>query len=361
MPPKSIAHSGADADAARLSAHFVRDAHQLCRDLHAVRLRRYWLDFGLTALVAWAGLLVLLTADPPGVQAGAFVVCGLAIYRAVVFIHEIVHRPRGTFRAFAIAWNVCCGVPFLMPTFMYGDHKGHHSSDAYGTWSDPEYLLRGRYWALRLTAFLMLPVVYPLLLAVRFLVLTPLAIASPRLNRLVWTYGSSLYVMNERYRREHDAQARAASRWIQEFACAGWAWTVAGFAFAGFLPAIALGKVYAVFVFWIALNQLRTLAAHRYAGTDGRGFTYLDQVLDTNTFDRGLVLPNLWAPVGLRYHALHHLMPALPYHAMGAAHRRLLAALPPASPYHRTLKPGLWPVLVSIRRRQTEGLPACRR
>jgi fatty acid desaturase len=39
--------------------------------------------------------------------------------------------------------------------------------------------------------------------------------------------------------------------------------------------------------------------------------------------------------VGLRYHGLHHLLPGLPYHALGAAHRRIVAAMPPGAPYHR--------------------------
>ena len=38
-------------------------------------------------------------------------------------------------------------------------------------------------------------------------------------------------------------------------------------------------------------------------------------------------------PVGLRYHALHHLFPALPYHRLGTAHRRLMQNLPADSPY----------------------------
>jgi fatty acid desaturase len=39
-------------------------------------------------------------------------------------------------------------------------------------------------------------------------------------------------------------------------------------------------------------------------------------------------------PVGLRYHALHHLFPFLPYHNLGKAHARLVAQLPAACPYH---------------------------
>jgi fatty acid desaturase len=36
----------------------------------------------------------------------------------------------------------------------------------------------------------------------------------------------------------------------------------------------------------------------------------------------------LWAPLGLRYHATHHLFPTMPYHSLGAAYRRLARELP---------------------------------
>jgi fatty acid desaturase len=42
--------------------------------------------------------------------------------------------------------------------------------------------------------------------------------------------------------------------------------------------------------------------------------------------------------VGLRYHALHHLFPSLPYHSLGIAHRRLMAQLPADSPYRGTIR-----------------------
>ena len=38
-------------------------------------------------------------------------------------------------------------------------------------------------------------------------------------------------------------------------------------------------------------------------------------------------------PVGLRYHALHHMFPALPYHNLSEAHGRLMQGLPVDAPY----------------------------
>ena len=69
--------------------------------------------------------------------------------------------------------------------------------------------------------------------------------------------------------------------------------------------------------------------------------TFLEQMLDSTTIPGG-PWSGLWAPLGMRYHALHHLFPTMPYHAMGRAHRRLLKQLPPDSPYHATLRPSLW-------------------
>ena len=207
--------------------------------------------------------------------------------------------------------------------------------------------MNGSRLPLRRIAFLLLALIYPVLPLIRFLVLTPIAGVSRRVDRFVWTWGSSLYMMNETYRREFDRSAASPSRWAPEIACAVWAWTLVWLVVSGVLPLPIVGRLYVVVAAWMFLNQVRTLAAHQYANESGAAMTYLDQVLDTNTFPHGRVVPHLWAPLGLRYHALHHLMPSLPYHAMGEAHRRLVAGLPPGSPYHRTVKPGLWSALIT--------------
>ena len=61
-------------------------------------------------------------------------------------------------------------------------------------------------------------------------------------------------------------------------------------------------------------------------------------------------IAGLWAPVGLRYHATHHLLPSLPYHSLGEAHKRISAALGPQSTYQGANHKGMLPLVVKIAR-----------
>jgi fatty acid desaturase len=64
-------------------------------------------------------------------------------YRAALFIHELTHLRDRTFGAFRIVWNLLCGIPFLMPSFMYYSHVEHHMRKHFGTHDDGEYLPLG--------------------------------------------------------------------------------------------------------------------------------------------------------------------------------------------------------------------------
>jgi fatty acid desaturase len=94
-------------------------------------------------------------------------------------------------------------------------------------------------------------------------------------------------------------------------------------------------QLYATFSAAMLLNGLRTLAAHRYRSA-GRPLTATEQLLDSINYPHPSWLTPLWAPVGLRFHAVHHLFAGIPYHNLGAAHARIVRLVRPDSPYHRS-------------------------
>ena len=72
-------------------------------------------------------------------RAAGLLVAVVALYRAVLFIHEITHRAgKGPARPSPLAWNALVGVPLLIPSFLYeGVHTDHHRQSCYGTAADP--------------------------------------------------------------------------------------------------------------------------------------------------------------------------------------------------------------------------------
>jgi fatty acid desaturase len=67
-------------------------------------------------------------------------------------------------------------------------------------------------------------------------------------------------------------------------------------------------------------------------------------ILDSCNFTRNDPLTLLFFPFSIRYHALHHLFPSMPYHHLAAAHAHLAATLPLDSPYLTLDRPGWWSV-----------------
>jgi fatty acid desaturase len=325
-----------DSDTGRPAAGRSVSQLALVRDLLEPAPTVFWTDFAASALLAWGAFaLALLTPLWSMPMLAATVVAVFAFYRGLCFIHEIEHLRGDRLQGFALAWNALIGVPFLFPLFLYqGVHRDHHAAATYGTIHDPEYLpLAGKRGAI--VGLLAGGLLLPLLLVLRFAILSIPGLLWPRFHRWLERHASSL-VMNLKYVREVDAATRRRIRLTE--ACMLIAWLAAAlFAWYGILPWRAFGLWGAIVLGIVTLNNLRALVAHGYAG-NGTRMSREAQIADS--FDTpGRWWTALWAPVGLRYHSLHHLYPTIPYHNLATAYRRLRAA--PEPPGTRS-RPSLW-------------------
>ena len=328
----------------------ARVAYRLTADLAKPNAAIYWTDLMLSAAIGYGAFAVWFVAGMTLIGFLAAVISVLALYRCILFIHELTHLRKRTPRGFWTAWHVLVGVPLLLPSFLYdGVHNLHHSKAHYGTVEDPEYLQFGRGRPLHIALMFPISAAEPLLLVLRFLLVTPVAAVFPPARGFVVERMSAM-VMNAAFRRCEPPPFRTS--WLMlETVTTIYAWTVVILVLTGLVPVKFVLMWLAAWSAMSVINMLRTLAAHHYEN-DGEPIDVVAQLLDTVNVPPPAMLPMLWAPVGLRYHALHHLLPNLPYHSLGQAHRRLLEHLPADNPYRQTINRRFSEVIVRMLRSQ---------
>lgn len=309
----------------------MRRVQELVADLRDPRPGIFYGDLLLSAGLGWACFAGAMLAGPAWVRALAFVAAVLLLYRSLAFIHEIFHQQ--AMKGFRFTWHALSGVPLLIPFMLYLPiHQGHHNKQTYGTSGDGEYdHFHGRAGA-AIAKLFALNFALPLALWVRFAILTPLAAVLPPIReKMIPEFVHMALRMPFRAPAIKES-ARAEALRIEWWCCA-WAWALVAI---GVIAGWGWVAAWALLVIAIAtLNTIRALGGtHLYVeeteGRDARG-----QLLDSLNVDSNGLVAVLLCPVGLRFHALHHVAPYLPYHAMPTAHRRLMAQLPAGSEYHQ--------------------------
>lgn len=329
----------------------------------------YWPDF----LVSWTlGIACFQLVDFPQwvttnaawhwpIRIVCFLISSLLFYRCSLFIHELVHIRAGEFNGFRLAWNLLCGIPFLIPTFVYYTHLDHHRRKHYGTKEDGEYIPLARLPAWQILFYLSQVLVIPALAIIRFGVLTPLTWISPTIRNWVHRHASSM-IMDPTYIRPLPTKKTLRIIRLQEVLVFLFIWFMAirmfwagGLLFKETLPTSFLPHAYLTGVFIVGINALRTLGAHRWTHLGDREMTFVEQMLDSVNYPKNPLIGGLWAPIGLRFHALHHIFPTMPYHALAEAHRRLMKDLPADSPYRQCQADSLHEVIATLWRRAREN------
>ena len=318
--------SGAHPEAADFP---LKEARKLVRDLWKPNARIYWTDFTLSTVIGWGAVVaaVMLPLASIG-QIAALVVAMLALYRAVIFIHELAHFPKGTFTGFRRFWNATCGMPLMVPAYTYADvHIDHHKPQHYGTAEDGEYLPFAVDEPWKIIAFVAQAFIVPVLLAARYAVLMPLTLISGKFRTYIWQRASSL-VIDFAYIRPNPKRDQVNGWLIEDVLTGLYAYTAIGLFYQDILPLAFFAVWYVVTFSIFVLNGLRTLAAHAYRNGGRERMNRQQEFLDSVDIPGNRYISSLWAPVGLRFHATHHLFPGMPYHALETAYFRLKDELP---------------------------------
>lgn len=316
---------------------------------------RYWFDFVLSVTLAytaattylmpgqWNELFPSLTLPEWVVRVVAFPIAVFWLYRSGSLIHEVCHLGQREMRVFKVVWNLVVGVVTLSPSpFFTRQHRDHHSQKFYGTPKDPEYIVNvfkpGSVASLLMYVGFIL--VYPLLVFLRFL-LGPLSFLHPKLRRWTLTHLSAL-TMNWRYERKLS-KFDDLMLTLVELLCFVRALLIPLWVILGYADWTRLPLLYSLGLGALVFNQMRLLADHHFE-TEGHNFEFDRHILDSCNYTSRDFFTWLFFPFAIRYHALHHLFPSLPYHNLKAAHKYLIEHLPADSPYRQLDQPSWWSV-----------------
>ena len=180
----------------------------------------------------------------------------------------------------------------------------------------------------------------------RFVLLTPLSYCNKSVRSLVLEKISS-FSIDPNYKRTRSS-LNAVDMWqAQEIATCLYGWFFILLMLEGVLPYKIFGLWLITFGLVFFINSLRTLAAHcyRYSGDEVLGIS--EQLLDSVNIPNSF-LGVLWAPVGLRFHATHHLIPEMPYHSLGKTHQRLREQFSKKNLYLQSNSSGLLSTLARL-------------
>jgi fatty acid desaturase len=327
---------------------WLKEAKAAVRDLAVPNPVVYWADLLITIGVGYGCAIAFL--DTPGIswQRGlCFIVAVFAIFRATSFVHEIVHLGDKQLRSFQIGWDLLCGIPMLFPSFAYTHHLDHHRCGSYGTEDDGEYLPFGIDPPRTLGYFALLTLVWPFLVVLRFLVFTPLSFIYPPFRPWLLERFSSFGIVNFQHRMAITPTAPLGYWTFLDLACCVRTWIPFVLVGLGVFEWTRVALMFLIAASVLSLNFVRTICLHDYLSDDGQ-LSFAGQLRDSITLPNNPVVTELFVPLGLRFHALHHLFPHLPYHTLGRAHRRLMKELPAGSDYHQTVRAGIGVVFAQL-------------
>lgn len=324
---------------------WIHDARQVMSrssfDFFEVDSKKYWYDLVLCAVCAYTAATIYLAAPWfSWVKLVTFPIAAFWLYRANSMVHEVSHLNKSQLNSFKVGWNLLLGVPTLFPsTFFTSHHRDHHTGRHYGTPQDPEYIINVfTPGSIASTLFYVVHLlIYPAFVLLRFM-LAPLTFLTPGLREFTLRRLSS-FTLNWKYER-HVGRIGWSFFWVEMLCCAR-AWCIPYGVISGIADWTRIPQMYFLAIAILFCNQMRFLADHHFE-SHGEQMSLHDHVIDSCNYSKNDFFTWLFFPFTIRFHALHHLFPTIPYHNLPAAHQHLTDNLPADSVYHDLDRPGWW-------------------
>ena len=309
----------------------------------------YWTDFLITYAALIGGGAVWLIG-PPALGFAGLLVSIYAAYRCGSFMHEIVHfdrRKQGEM-AFKGAWNMLFGIPIMSPSVLYDSHLEHHMPDSFGTVRDPEYVPIENRSFFGLANFVFGHVLGPISLVALRMLLNPIIWIVPSLGKSLMNGRGTALVINWDYIPTGKQQPTSFDRFAI-VAATVLLYTYIALIVTATISLLIAAKILVLVILSMVMNGIRTLVAHRYENYSGETVTKQAQLTDSINLIGNPFIGGLFAPVGLRFHALHHLVQTLPYHGLAKAHAVLMQELPQDDAY-RSVNVSISQAMVELKR-----------
>ena len=208
----------------------LKAAANLTRDLNVPKSAIYWADMLGSAVLGYAALFGAMFAAPDAGWPSARADRGpRALPRRLVHPRADPHQ-EGRGQGFRFTWNLIVGVPLMVPSFMYeGVHNQHHAKRYYGTVDDPEYLPLALMHPWTLPVFLIAAALAPIGMLIRFGILAPLSLLSPKLRHIVVGRYSGLQINPKFVRPKPEGEFARDWAWQEVAAASGrsrcWRWS----------------------------------------------------------------------------------------------------------------------------------------
>jgi fatty acid desaturase len=304
----------------------------------------YWLDFVISYSILIGGIILSIKLSG-FLSVLFFIVSAIAGFRVSIFVHEINHSGK-QIKGFEIAYNLLFGYLFKIPSYVFSDHKYHHNIKTFGSKSDPKYddfsnqklsnlfqiFPSSILQVVRLNfRFLFVPIFFPFL--------------SIEKRKKVYSQQTS-HSINPHYVRAEPRADQISTLYLHDLATCLYGWSILVLCTMQILPwSLVLILAGVLSAIW-TLDFVHLLTAHRYDGFSKAG--NLQAQADDSITIVGSWITEIWNPVGLRYHALHHLQEDLPYHSLGKIHQILVNKLPSDNFYQKSIERSAWPVWVKL-------------